>query len=866
MRPPFPGTVDPAAPTSGAGPSAFVPLPDRVDRYRIVRLLGEGGMGAVYLAEQDEPVRREVALKVLRPGANSAEVLARFASERQALAMMEHPNITRVYDAGLTPAGVPYFVMELVSGQPIDEYAASQRLTTRARTALMVQVCRAVQHAHQKGIIHRDLKPSNILVTEVDGRPVCKVIDFGIAMAISPEAGDARVTATGITVGTPAYMSPEQFLSGGQDIDTRTDIYSLGVVLYELLAGVLPGGNETGPSWRSLVRRAEGDVPRVSAQFAALSETARALYAAERGTDAAGLQRVLHGDLDSILLKTLDADRERRYATAAALALDLEHYLADKPVTARPPSATYRFRKFARRHRAGVVLSGLLLLVLVATAVGATIQARRLAVATAVAQSRQRQAERLIGYMLNDFSEKLRPIGRLDVMDDVATRALAYFAEIPLETLSDDEIFQRSDALRQLGELRIEQGRFAQAGRLMAQAVALIRPLAGRQPGNPAYQLGLAHAEYGAGSVAWRTGETAEALRHFVPFVEISERLVGAYPDSLEYRAQRAYALNNIGFATEATGDLTGALRSYGIARTVLGDLVARDSSNVVWQRAFAALLNATAVADQKAGDLDGALRYHRLELAARVRVLHRDSADAELRRELAVGHLYLGDTHLWLGQVAEAAAQTDTARRMYLALVARDPANASWQLSLANAWRRSAQVAREAGRLPEARAALEHARDALQRLLARGANARADRELAMVDVQSADLLARTGSVAAAVALARRTVSVADSALTTRPLDIERTRQAAAASLVLGESLARARDAAAARAAWAHALELARLPAAAAQTEFVALQARALLTLGRDAEAQAALRELGRRHVGLPSLAPAMRLAARPVP
>jgi tetratricopeptide (TPR) repeat protein len=840
--------------------SAFAAFPDRIDRYRIVRLLGEGGMGAVYLAEQDEPVRRQVALKVLRPGADSADVIARFASERQALALMEHPNITHVYDAGLTPAGLPYFAMELVAGQPIDEYAAVHRLSTRARTGLVVQVCRAVQHAHQKGIIHRDLKPSNILVTEVDGEPVCKVIDFGIAMAIHPGAPSARVTAAGSTVGTPAYMSPEQFLSGGQDIDTRTDIYSLGVVLYELLAGVLPGGTPAGPSWESLVRRAEGDVPRPSAQFAALDETSRRLYAAERSTDPATLRRLLHGDVDSILLKALDADRERRYPTAAAFALDLEHYLADEPVTARRPSASYRFRKFAQRHRAGVVLAALLLVVVTGTAIGATIEARRLAVARAVAESRRTQAERLIAFMLNDLSDKLYPLGRLDVLDGVAQHALTYFASVPVATLSAEEVYQRAEALRRVGELRIDEGRADDATPLMAQARTLMRSLVGQDSANSRWQLGLAHAEYGAGNAAWMGGRVNEAVHHFLPFVEISGRLLARFPDSVSYRAERAYALNNIGHASEAQGDAAGALRSYLAAVSLLAPLVARNSAKVEWEVAFGAALNAAAVVQQKLGDLDAALRLHEEERVVRERTLERDSSDAVHRRSVAIAHVYLSDTRLWRGDGRAALAELDTARRLYESIALRDAANASWRIGLANAWRRTAQARIETGQVAAAEAAAVYSREILVSLLARVANAQAARELMVVDEVTAEIRLLTGRRQEAAALARRLALAGDSALAQRPADVDRSRQTALAYLVLGDASRALGDSAAATRAWSRALTLAAPTAATRrQTEFLALQLRALVGLGRITDAAAIADELRRRRVGLPSVVSALR-------
>jgi WD40 repeat protein/serine/threonine protein kinase len=340
----------------------------RVGPYRLMEQIGEGGFGLVFVAEQQEPMRRKVALKVIKPGMDSKQVIARFEAERQALAMMDHPNIARVLDAGATESGRPYFVMELVRGIPITDYCDQNHLTPRERLELFVSVCNAIQHAHQKGIIHRDVKPSNVLVTLHDGKPVPKVIDFGVAKAIHQPLTERTIyTNFAQMIGTPLYMSPEQAEMSGLDIDTRSDIYSLGVLLYELLTGSTPlGKKQIATAAYDEIRRMirSEDLPRPS-QRLSTSETLASI-AALRKTEPARLSKMLRGEVDWIVMKALEKDRTRRYDTASALARDVERYLADEPVEACPPSAMYALKKFARNHRKALttaaVLAALLLL------------------------------------------------------------------------------------------------------------------------------------------------------------------------------------------------------------------------------------------------------------------------------------------------------------------------------------------------------------------------------------------------------------------------------------------------------------------------------------------------------------------------
>lgn len=381
------GCLQPATPAGGLQPGT------QIDRYRLLEQLGEGGMGVVFVAEQTEPVRRKVALKVIKPGMDSKAVIARFEAERQALALMDHPHIARVLDGGTTSERLPYFVMELVRGMPITKYCDQAKASLAVRLSLFIDVCHAVQHAHQKGIIHRDLKPSNILVTLHDGKPVVKVIDFGVAKALNQPLTERTVyTAFNQLIGTPLYMSPEQFELSGLDIDTRSDIYSLGVLLYELLCGETPFDRERMlKSGFDEMRRImlEEDPPRPSHRVTTIPKAALSTVADVRGLDHREFLRTMQHELDWITLKALEKDRKRRYGSAAELADDVCRYLSHEPVLACPPSWRYAAGKFARKHRVLLTTAGLLLgAMVIGTAVS-------LGFAIRAGQAEQKSEERL---------------------------------------------------------------------------------------------------------------------------------------------------------------------------------------------------------------------------------------------------------------------------------------------------------------------------------------------------------------------------------------------------------------------------------------------------------------------------------------
>jgi eukaryotic-like serine/threonine-protein kinase len=499
-----------------------------VGPYRLLEKLGEGGMGEVWLAEQREPVRRQVALKLIKPGLDTAQVVARFQAERQALALMNHPGIAKVFDAGATEQGRPYFAMEFVRGEPITAYCDRQRLTTQERLELFIQVCEAIQHAHQKGIIHRDLKPSNILVTLQDDRPVPKIIDFGVAKAMSqPLVEQTLYTSLTGFVGTPEYMSPEQAEMGGADIDTRTDVYALGVVLYELLTGSLPFDRqlfrEKGiDDIRRTIREVE---PRRPSTRVTHADRASAEAATRRRTEPARLAGLLRGDLDWITMRALEKDRTRRYDTVVGLAADVRRHLRSEPVSAGPPSGLYRARKFAGRHRFGVIGAAVSLILLVAFAATMAVQAQRIARerdrANREAEVARQVSEFLIGlFTVADPSEaRGNSITAREVLDRGAAR-------ITNEVNADPGT--RVRLLTTMGSVYTSLGLYGAATPLLEQAVETSRGALERDNADALTAMSK------LGNLYWQQGHYSRAESLYAQLVEDRQRTLGAIdPDTL---------------------------------------------------------------------------------------------------------------------------------------------------------------------------------------------------------------------------------------------------------------------------------------------------------------------------------------------
>jgi non-specific serine/threonine protein kinase/serine/threonine-protein kinase len=532
-------------------------------RYLLLEELGSGGMGEVFLAEQREPVRRRVALKVIKLGMDTRQVVARFEMERQALAVMDHPNIARVFDAGATETGRPYFVMELVRGIPITDYCDKNKLPARARLALFGSVCRAVQHAHQKGVIHRDLKPSNILVVVQDGLPVPKIIDFGIAKATDrPLVERTLFTEQGQMIGTPEYMSPEQAEMSALDVDTRTDIYSLGVVLYEILAGALPfDPDKLRAAGLAEIQRVirETEPPRASTRLSALKDT-KTEIAVNRATDPRSLVRLLRGDLDWITMKAMAKDRTRRYSSASELAADIDRYLSHEPVSAGPPSAMYKARKYVRRHRWGVAAAAVVVAAVLLGSAGTTIGLVR-----AVRAEKRAVEEAATSRQVSDFLVDLfrvsdpgkargntvtareildagagkiekdlsgQPAVQARLMETMGTvyRSLGLYPQAQdmlekalrlLRGLHGERHLFVADALHNLGIVQSDQSRLDEAGALFREAVDIRTALLG--PADPETGRSL----NSLASVLWSQGKFAEAEPLFERSLAVKEKALG---------------------------------------------------------------------------------------------------------------------------------------------------------------------------------------------------------------------------------------------------------------------------------------------------------------------------------------------------
>lgn len=573
--------------------------------YRLVKELGVGGMSQVWLAEQTEPVRRRVALKLIRAGMYDAALVKRFLSERQSLAIMDHPSIAKVFDAGATAEGQPYFAMEYVDGPPITDYCDRKKLGIRERLKLFMQVCDGVQHAHQKAIIHRDLKPSNILVTEVDGKPVPRIIDFGLAKAVAPVPGETLFTHVGAFLGTPGYMSPEQADPELHDVDTRTDVYSLGMVLYELLTGFLPFDTTQWKKQRLdevLRQLRETDPERPSTKVSAGRDTSTA-RAEARGTKPGELVTVLRGDLDWITLKALEKDRNRRYGTPSALAADVENHLANRPVEARAASAGYRLGKYIRRNRVAVAVASGAAALLIAFAVMQTIELRRL--------TRERdRADRITELMTSMFK----------VSDPSEARGNSVTAREILDKASQDIIFRmhndpelEAKMMYIMANTYYQLGLYSRAQPLAEGAVELERRVLGTE------HLDTLRSMEILASILKDAGHYVEAEKMVRETLAVQRRVLGDdHPDTIGSMRRLASILYDEGRLEESE---TMKRETLAIQRRVLGP----DHPETLGS------MNNLANALETEGHYAEAEKLHRETLSIRQRVLGPNHPDTLL-------------------------------------------------------------------------------------------------------------------------------------------------------------------------------------------------------------------------------------------
>lgn len=709
-----------AAAASGALPPIPIALPavsegsgTVIGPYTLREQIGEGGMGTVFLAEQSAPVQRQVAVKIIKPGMDSRHVIARFQAEQQALAVMDHPHIARVFDAGTTASGRPYFVMELVRGLPVTRYCDEQHLPPAARLELFLGVCQAVQHAHQKGIIHRDLKPSNVLIAVYDGKAVPKVIDFGVARATGPRL-DGRTLSTefGSVVGTLEYMSPEQAESNPQDIDTRSDIYSLGVLLYELLTGTTPLDrrrlNEAALGEVLRIIR-EDEPPKPSTRLSATDELPS--IAANRGLEPARLSGLVRGDLDWIVMKALEKDRNRRYETASSLGLDISRYLSHEAVEACPPSAWYRFRKFARRNRTALISASLVSAALVTAVVVLAISVRLTTRAYEAERKAHYTAEANFDRARKAVDEQLTLVSQSTLFDvpglqplrkGLLQAALRYYREMAAERAADPSVLaDLALACLRLSEVEYEVSNIDDAVASLSAGLDLAEQLHRLYPHDRTNHRKL--AGYWKGNrrtVRSNLPPTDFAAAHTVclRFISLWEAFCRENPNVSGFRNDLANLDNKLGLLQSTRGLDAEVILHTGKAVALWEDLRRHDPANPLYRDALVgAYMQLQQARRRGEGEAEG------LKAIALSEGLVADFPDVpQYRQDLAAGLIYVGHCCAATGRGAEADAAYRRSVGLARELLTRFPATPAGVEILARGSHRLILLARQRGRSGE--------------------------------------------------------------------------------------------------------------------------------------------------------------------